>query len=140
MKINQQIKDNMCLNSEQPCSSADSINVHLRLHYAKKEIFEFYWAILYLSFQNWVILFLKQGFKAFCFDLCLLSSARDFTVFSESFNSVWAISTAQKMKFSIKDFFSKYDQICRKSRSHLLKKSLMENVIFCAVLMLQRWC
>ena len=43
--------------------------------------------------------------------------------------------TAQKMKFSSKDFFSKYDQ----TRSflgiwsHLLKKSLMENFIFCAV-------
>ena len=39
------------------------------------------------------------------------------------------ISTAQKMKSSIKDFFSKCDQI----QSHLLKKSLMENFIFCAV-------
>ena len=38
--------------------------------------------------------------------------------------------TAQKMKFSIKDFFSKCDQIRRKLRSHLLKKSLMENFIF----------
>ena len=39
------------------------------------------------------------------------------------------------MKFSIKDFFSKCDQICSKLRiwSHLLKKSLMENFIFCAV-------
>ena len=44
-------------------------------------------------------------------------------------------STAQKMKFSIKDFFSKCDQIRRKLQiwSHLLKKSLMENFIFCAV-------
>ena len=43
--------------------------------------------------------------------------------------------TAQKMKFSIKDFFSKCDQIRRKLRiwSHLLKKSQMENFIFCAV-------
>ena len=43
--------------------------------------------------------------------------------------------TAQKIKFSIKYFFSKCDQICRKQRvwSHLLKKSLMENLIFCAV-------
>ena len=42
---------------------------------------------------------------------------------------------AQKMKFSIKDFFKKCDQIRRKLRiwSHLLKKTLMENVIFCAV-------
>ena len=41
---------------------------------------------------------------------------------------------AQKMKFSIKDFFKKCDQIRRKLRiwSHLLKKTLMENFIFCA--------
>ena len=40
--------------------------------------------------------------------------------------------TAQKMKFSIKDFFSKCDQILRKLRiwSHLLKKSSAENFIF----------
>ena len=37
-----------------------------------------------------------------------------------------------KMKFSVKDFFSKCDQIRRKLQilSHLLKKSLMENLIF----------
>ena len=40
--------------------------------------------------------------------------------------------TAQKMKFSIKDFFSKYAQIGRKMRiwSHLLKKSLMGTSFF----------
>ena len=39
------------------------------------------------------------------------------------------------MKFSINDFFSKCDQIRWKLRiwSHLLKKSLVENFIFCAV-------
>ena len=39
------------------------------------------------------------------------------------------------MKFSIKNFFSKWDQIWRKLRilPHLLKKLLMENFIFCAV-------
>ena len=44
--------------------------------------------------------------------------------------------TAQKMKFSIKDFLSKSDQIQSFLRiwSHLLKKSLMEIFIFCAVL------
>ena len=44
--------------------------------------------------------------------------------------------TAQKMKFSIKDFFSKCDKICRNLHiwSHLLKKSLSKNFIFCAVL------
>ena len=40
------------------------------------------------------------------------------------------------MKFSIKEFFSKFDQICSLLWiwSYLLKKSLMENLIFCAVL------
>ena len=49
--------------------------------------------------------------------------------------------TAQKMKFSIKDFFSKCDQIRRNLRiwSHLLKKSLMENFIFCAVIFVMRF-
>ena len=41
----------------------------------------------------------------------------------------------KKMKFSSKDFFSKCDQIRWKQRiwSHLLKKSLMEDFIFCVV-------
>ena len=39
------------------------------------------------------------------------------------------------MKFSIKDFFRKCDQIRMKLWiwSHLLNKSFMENFIFCAV-------
>ena len=43
--------------------------------------------------------------------------------------------TGQKIKFFIKDFFSKCDQLRSFLRiwSHLLKKSLMENFIFCAV-------
>ena len=47
--------------------------------------------------------------------------------------------TAQKMKFSIKDFFSKCDKISNFWRisSHLLRKSLMENLIFlCSALSL----
>ena len=42
------------------------------------------------------------------------------------------------MKFSIKDFFSKSDQICSFLWiwSHLLKKSLMKNFTFCAVFLL----
>ena len=46
-----------------------------------------------------------------------------------------ARDTTQKMKFSIKDFWIKYDQKRCKQRiwSHLLKKSLMKNVIFYAV-------
>ena len=54
-------------------------------------------------------------------------------------HDIWAFminDIAQKMKFSIMEFFSKHDQIRRKLRiwSHLLKISLMENFIFCAAL------
>ena len=43
-------------------------------------------------------------------------------------------ATAQKTKFFIKDFFSKCDQgSFLRIWSHLLKKSLMENITFCAV-------
>ena len=57
--------------------------------------------------------------------------------FQKFVNDVRFISdgTALKMKFSIKDFFRKCDQICRFQRiwSHLLKKSFMEKFIFCVV-------
>ena len=46
-----------------------------------------------------------------------------------------SFTNTQKMKFSIKDLFTKCDQIGRTLQiwSHLLKKSLMENFNFCAV-------
>ena len=56
-----------------------------------------------------------------------------------SFLSV-AHTLHKKMKFSIKDFSSKCGQTRRKLRiwSHLLKKSLIENFIICAVIALDR--
>ena len=49
--------------------------------------------------------------------------------------------TAQKIKFPINDIFSKCDQIRSLLRtwSHLLKKFLMENLIFCAVSHMMRF-
>ena len=60
----------------------------------------------------------------------MLSTAGSFYILVKSVRH-----TAQKMKFSIKDFFSKCEQIRRKLRiwSRLLKKSLIENFIFCVV-------
>ena len=53
---------------------------------------------------------------------------------AREYSEIWrcVLNTAEKMKFSNKDFFSKCDQIRRKLQiwSHLLKKSLMENFIF----------
>ena len=49
--------------------------------------------------------------------------------------SISSSTLHKKEKLSIKDFFSKSDQIRRKLWiwSHLLKKSLMKNYVFCAV-------
>ena len=50
-------------------------------------------------------------------------------------NQMHVADTAQKMKFFIKDFFSKCDQIRSFLWiwSHLLKKSLMKSFMFCAL-------
>ena len=48
--------------------------------------------------------------------------------------------TAQKIKFSVNHLFSKSEQIRRELWNclHLVKKSLMENFIFCAVIHLSK--
>ena len=55
--------------------------------------------------------------------------------FIKNYNENSDKNIAQKIKFYIKDFFSKCDQICSLLRiwSHLLKKFLTENLIVCAV-------
>ena len=64
-----------------------------------------------------------------------VSHPRNFLTLSWRMSLLYRNHTAQKMKFSIKDFFSKCDQILSFLRmwSHLLKKSLMESFNFCAV-------
>ena len=54
----------------------------------------------------------------------------------EEMRAFTAFTLHKKMKFSFKNFLSKCDQIRSLLRvcSHLLKKSLMENFILCAVL------
>ena len=49
--------------------------------------------------------------------------------------------TARKMKFSVRNFFSKCEQICSFLRicSHLLKKFLMENSFFCIEITRQKF-
>ena len=72
-------------------------------------------------------------FEAYGFHIDVLNYF--YSTFCKPLQAILMI-TAQKMKFSIKDFFSKCYQICTKQRiwSHLFKKSLMENSIFpCSV-------
>ena len=94
------------------------------LAYPVSCIFDFYHRQLAES----LILFVYQK---------MLICSKTISYFPKFFNNFMLIarSTAQKVQFFIKDFFSRCDQIRRKLRiwSHLLKKSLMQNFIFCAM-------
>ena len=72
--------------------------------------------------------------------ICILNDVKIFEYPDSTISLVQSLH--KKMKFSIKDFFSKYDQIRGFLRicSHLLKKSLMDNFIFCAVILLFFQC
>ena len=58
-----------------------------------------------------------------------------FNMYAKVYGTKDTVYTAQKMKFCIKGFSSKFDQIRGRLQiwSHLLKKSLMENFVFCVV-------
>ena len=97
-----------------------------------------------LVFLSWNILFINTGFISFSvLKICLFTFIIFFPVRFriDSYHESWLscskqrAPTAQKMKFFIKYFFSKFDQIRWKLLiwSHLLNKSLMKNFIFCAV-------
>ena len=78
--------------------------------------------------MNWASSIASPRYALFCIFASMSTSRSVYVLF------MWP--TGQKMKFSIKYFFSKCDQIRRKLWiwSHLLKKSLIENFIFCAVI------
>ena len=70
-----------------------------------------------------------QIFSSFLIVCCHFTCLKDLEKNRENMGSSENIGhTAQKMKFSVKDF-----SIFLRIWSHLLKKSLMENFIFCTV-------
>ena len=75
----------------------------------------------------------NKNLEAECENLVNLNSS---SLTDLSMEGISNTCTTQKMKFSIKDFSSKCDQIRSVLRiwSHLLKKTLMENFIFYSVL------
>ena len=82
--------------------------------------------------------FIKNRFERKCFPVNIAKFLRTSILSNTSCGCFWmklswnSNYTAQKLKFSIQIFFSKWDQIRRKLRtwSHLLKKPLIENFIF----------
>ena len=79
--------------------------------------------------------------KLICFETCDHQKSKNktcklwFIFYRKSIFSSSPFTAQKKKEISIKDLFSKCNQIRRKQQiwSHLLKKSLMENLIFCAV-------
>ena len=99
-----------------------------------------------IRLSNWYLIFLgldltcefvEQIYSEIFFHLDqLLWTSNENDDYDKRFLAIIAWqNTAQKMKFFIKDFFSKCDQIRNFLRiwSHLLRKSLMENFIFCGL-------
>ena len=84
-----------------------------------------------------IYLFIYSFANYFSFYVCISNQKNEISSIRVIFfhNEAALSNTAQKMKFSIKDFFSKCDQIRSFLRiwSHLLKKLLMENFMFCLV-------
>ena len=60
---------------------------------------------------------------------------KDTIIYFCLFDESYFLNTLHTKKVAIEDFFSKCDEIRRELRiwSHLLKKSLIESFIFCAV-------
>ena len=121
--------DKKTLSLTEECLKFFSSSQKMRLNYAV-------WIIIYYLAPTFNILFTQLRATSFLFFKSYVQ--HQFIKTLCSFYVAYGPSncTAQKMKFSIKDFFRKCNPIRRKLRiwSHLLKKSLMENLIFCVVL------
>ena len=102
--------------------------------------------LIKLQAQSWGE-FLRTFFLIEHFRLLLLESLIKVPVNSFLSSFTWSMitarknflpNTAQKAIISTRDFFSRCNQILGKLRiwSHLLKKFLMENFVFCAVVIL----
>ena len=89
---------------------------------------EFLWQSKWYLRKNWLFLNIE-------YTETLELHMTDLSACHGDISSCLWIKQSNWMKFSIKDFFSKCDQIHSFLRiwSHLLKKPLMENFIFCAV-------
>ena len=89
--------------------------------------------------KNTVVLMVdtnKENTKTLFIILLIIVGKDSVWIFPVFFIKLESALSTQRMKFSIKYFFSECDQIRRKLQisSHWLKKLLMENFILCAVL------
>ena len=108
-----------------------SLSAFANIHDAPIAVFGHLWRLLHIIyyFRCWVPY--EGKYIAYC--------VKEYVSvpYEGHFIMLYNSTLHKKMKFSIKNFFSKCDQIRRKLQicSHSLKKSLMQNFIFCAVLL-----
>ena len=109
------------------CQNINSTIIKFWLFIWKRWKLEFFFQKCFITLRFSCNAYRKKNFRD-------LTSSQTFLISNIRF--------AQKIKFSIKGFFSKCDQIRSFLRiwSHLLKKSLTENFIFCAVTWFQTSC
>ena len=132
------------------CTSRSSSVITLSLISSGTTIFNFSSALDFSCCGCFVASCVEQS--SFCFSTHYKCSFLDFAGTAANFMNflntemnccsfekskvIWWSATAQKMKFSIKDFFSKWEQFRRKLQiwSHLLKTSWWETSFLCSVL------
>ena len=94
----------------------------------------FYDVVLQPSMFSMVLLLFRGNILSspFCQSQCVYFNTPNAAIHYIKWTGFTSTATAQKRNFSIRDFFSKCDQIRRKLRiwSYLLKKTLTENIIF----------
>ena len=94
----------------------------------------FWWRHLQPSIFSMVLLLFRRNILSsrFCQRHCVYFKTPIAAIHYIKQAGFTSTTTAQKRKFSIKYFYSKCDQICRKLQiwPYLLKKPLMENFIF----------
>ena len=98
---------------------------HLKISFIK--------SVPWVQFSNYLD---RKSLNSMYWQVTVSCTCANFSNFKRRGKSIFLKkSLHKKMKLSIKDFFSKWDQIRRKLHiwSHLPKKSLRENFIFCVV-------
>ena len=100
----------------------------------------YFWAELAFEWREGAMVFRVFIFTFFSLRVCVCLKPTVQKSTCMRATAVTVMIPCTKMKFSIKDFFSKFDRIYSLLPiwSHLLKKSLLENFIFCAVIIFSK--
>ena len=108
---------------------------------ASSENLKFFWVFILGRWMEYILFLTTKGYRTLGIEWECTRRKRKYNFQGQHvlpffyFSFQYDTFTAKKLKLSIKDFFSKCDQICSFLWiwAHLLSISLIENFIFCAV-------